>query len=801
MNAAIPQQQQYLSTCPSCEKRIDVTALEPFTKLKCIHCGEMVRVRRNFDHFTIVKQIGEGGMSRVFEAEDETLGRRVALKILNRHYSRDLTRIEQFRHEALITANVTHPNVIKLYSVGYDQGYFYIAMELVGGGSLDGRIKQRGTIEEGEALRVGREVAEGLRAAEKAGLIHRDVKPANILFTESGTAKVVDFGLALFANAGGDQSGEIWATPYYVAPEKVLENKEDFRSDIFSLGATLFHALTGKPPHKADTNSLADLKLIKCRRVALEDSGLHFSDRTLDVVNKMLAFKPEDRSSSYDEAIDDLRLAESLKGRKLLTRGSRRTRVLIGAAAALAAAFSIGWIMRDTGERRANSITAPTDLIQRDIVGQSVAIQSGTQTTAKRFVEAREVLLGGRFTEARALFDGILRDGALQPTLNWARFNAALCAIVTGKKKDAESLMTLIAAEANDLGATGDDELRRFFKKLGAEMNEAFRGGRNIGKKAFGETNEELMGWLALGLAEWHFGDPREGAESLKHFLAGKPTDRSLEWIPRYRVMVEPYLGDIEVVMTLKREMPQTIAEAEAGLSEIRAKREGLKTTGTLAGMLERREERLRHKIGEFRLEEQRTRLAEQAKVRKADLDELVEQTENLPALAPGYDFAAVTAFLRDMRKFDSPEVQSILESKRYLYGRAEEFMRQLATDLNTKGYSGRIDRKEGASMQGLVTGVASGQLRLSISRGVISIPLDTVDPRTLIDMADFFTKQITDSSDYYRRQELMAAFAKVEALHEVAGMQSIAELIAEQLMAESRDFRARWMPVRMSGI
>ena len=87
----------------------------------------------------IVRQIGEGGMSRVFEAEDETLGRRVALKILNRTYSRDAARLEQFRQEALITASITHPNVIKLYSVGYDQGYFYLAMELVGGGSLEQR--------------------------------------------------------------------------------------------------------------------------------------------------------------------------------------------------------------------------------------------------------------------------------------------------------------------------------------------------------------------------------------------------------------------------------------------------------------------------------------------------------------------------------------------------------------------------------------------------------------------------------------------------------------------------------------
>ena len=213
----------------------------------------------------------------VFEAEDETLGRRVALKILNRTYSRDAARLEQFRQEALITASITHPNVITLYSVGYDQGYFYLAMELVGGGSLEQRIRRENKLTEGDALRIGHEVAEGLRAAQHQGLIHRDVKPANILFTETGTAKVVDFGLALFTDRGPDKSAEIWATPYYVAPEKILQNEEDYRSDIFSLGATLFHALTGSPPHQVDTHAIEELRRIKSRRVTLGDSGLRFA--------------------------------------------------------------------------------------------------------------------------------------------------------------------------------------------------------------------------------------------------------------------------------------------------------------------------------------------------------------------------------------------------------------------------------------------------------------------------------------------------------------------------------------------
>ena len=193
---------------------MDVTAFEPYSKVVCPHCGQTARVRRKFDHFVISKQIGEGGMSRVFESADQLLGRKAALKILNRHYSRDGARMAQFEREAQLTAAVTHPNVVKVYSVGRDQGNFYIAMELVAGGSLDQRIADKGHLDEREALRVGRAVAEGLRAAYREGLIHRDVKPANILFTEDDTPKIVDFGLALFHERDVDDSGEIWATPY-----------------------------------------------------------------------------------------------------------------------------------------------------------------------------------------------------------------------------------------------------------------------------------------------------------------------------------------------------------------------------------------------------------------------------------------------------------------------------------------------------------------------------------------------------------------------------------------------------------
>jgi len=751
----------------------------------------MVRVRRKFDHFIIIKQIGEGGMSRVFEAEDETLGRRVALKILNREFSRNEERIEQFRREALITANVNHPNVIKLYTVGYDQGYFYIAMELVGGGSLEHRIRQRGTLPEAEVLRIGHEVAEGLRAAQRVGLVHRDVKPANILFTETGTAKVVDFGLALFIERDVDESGEIWATPYYVAPEKVIENREDHRSDIFSLGGTMYHALTGKPPHKANTNSIAELRVIKCRRVTLEESGLHFGSRTQHVVNRMMAFKPEDRFANYDEVIEELRFAEGLVGRSLLRRGSRRRRVAIGAAAALIAAFAVGWVLRNTRERRVHSITAEPAIIEKNLTGDGVTLQAGAQSTADRFIHAREILLQGKFDEAQRLFDDILKSGARQPTLNWARFNAGLCAIVTGKKDEAAGMFRLIAEESSVPATTGTTDLSSFFARLGRAMTAKLNREPGAPKPDFAKENEEVMGWLALGLAEWHYGRPVEGAKSISTFLAGKPADKKLEWVPRYRVLVEPYMHDIEIVRRIEKD-PATIEEAEAALAEVRKARESLLASGNIP-FLNKLENDFNKAIAKFKLEAQSAEMAAADARRKREVAQLGDISSTLPSLMQGYDFSGAIQVLQDI-KFETPEAQAALEGRRYLYSKAQEFVNQLLADINGKGFRGRLNRREAGTLEGLATSADMKQLRLSIDRGVIAVPLDTITPGSLIDMAHAFCAQITDSTDYYRRQELMAAFARVQGLEDAA-------TIAAQLMEENREFRTRWMQVLLGGI
>lgn len=789
-----------------CQRQIDVTSLEPFTKLKCPFCGQMVRVRRRFDQFMIIRQIGEGGMSRVFEAEDETLGRRVALKILNRQYSRDSVRLEQFRREAHITANVTHPNVIKLYSVGYDQGYFYIAMELVGGGSLEQRIRREGHLKEAEALRIGREVAEGLRAAQQLTLIHRDVKPANILFTETGTAKVVDFGLALFVDRGGDDSGEMWATPYYVAPEKVIDNKEDYRSDIFSLGATLYHAMTGNPPHKADSSAIEDLRRIKCKRVTLGESGLRFSPRTEHVINGMLSFSPEDRFANYAEVVDEMRLAEGLLDRGSVRRRlfSRRARLIGSIAAAIIFAYGMGWLLREGGERRNARAIQLATANERELDGSGVTLtadKANKKTISERFTEARQAMLEDRqFANAEHKFTKLLESKeVLQPTANWARFNAALCSIMLDKKKDAADHFAHLATTPDLNG------LAPFFAKIKDRMAQNLGLGTPLSSLGYQTTNEEILGYLLHGLAEWHFGDALLGAQELEYFQKHLPDTRqppadasapTLDWLSLYTTLVDRYTPDFPLVRTaLQPRSSANISELRSALAEVQQTRKQFKTSGAFLSMIKEWESGLQREISRMTLEDQQRQMQLDKKRRLSDLALLTEVNAVVPSLVQGYDYTRAIDMLTGT-PLETADVRTALDGRLYLYTQSRDFIRQLTTDLATTGWTGTITRREGGQLTGRITSNTAGTtISVSLDRGTLSLPLASLTPDSLVEIAQAFGAQATDSTDYYRRQENTAAFARLN------GLTQLSTTIAAQLMEENASFRMRWMKVMAAGI
>ncbi len=305
---ALEEQGAVLEHCQKCNALLDVSGCTPLTETTCPSCGGMIKVLREFHHFVLLSKLGQGGSGTVYRAFDETLERDVALKLLRNQYTRDQAYIDALEREAMITASINHPHVVNVYSTGSKNGYFFIAMEIVSGGSLAQNIDREVQSEE-KVLSIGIQVAEGLRAAYVRGLLHRDVKPGNILFADRESVKVADFGLAIPVSHANDDADELWGTPDYIAPEKLLRRGEDLRSDIYSLGCTLFHCLAGAPP--VDTTTVMRLLEHEVVQPApnIQEVAPHISGSTAFVLKRSLEINPDDRYQSYDELIEHLEYA------------------------------------------------------------------------------------------------------------------------------------------------------------------------------------------------------------------------------------------------------------------------------------------------------------------------------------------------------------------------------------------------------------------------------------------------------------------------------------------------------------
>src|SRR5688572_30691116 len=315
--------------CPACGSLLDVSGAQIFAERTCPVCGTPINVRRKFGHYELMSVVGSGGQGVVYRAVDNNLNRLVALKLLRTEYSMDPDFVRQFEHEARLTASINHPNVVRVYSFGADEGHVYLAMELVDNGTMDDLMEKLGRIPEARALQIGIEVAQGLRAGHEKGLIHRDVKPGNVLFANDGTAKVVDYGLAMFFEQAAMASGEIWGTPYYLSPERLNKSPEDFRSDLYSLGAALFHAIAGRPPFEAEDASHVALKHLRSQAVSLQTFAPGACNATTYAINRTLAKNPAERQQSYDEFIEQLQFAREEALAKAAGRGRQQNSRLV----------------------------------------------------------------------------------------------------------------------------------------------------------------------------------------------------------------------------------------------------------------------------------------------------------------------------------------------------------------------------------------------------------------------------------------------------------------------------------------
>jgi tRNA A-37 threonylcarbamoyl transferase component Bud32 len=205
------------------------------------------------DRYELGPVLGQGGMARVYQGTDRTLERTVAIKILAEPYSRDSEFVQRFRREAQAAARLNHPNIVSVHDSGSDDGTHFIVMELVEGESLGARLKREGPLAPVEATRIGVAITRALAAAHERGVIHRDMKPSNVMLTEDGGVKVVDFGIARASGAEEiTRSGLVLGSALYVSPEQAQGASGDERSDLYALGCVLYQMLTGRPPFMAD---------------------------------------------------------------------------------------------------------------------------------------------------------------------------------------------------------------------------------------------------------------------------------------------------------------------------------------------------------------------------------------------------------------------------------------------------------------------------------------------------------------------------------------------------------------------
>jgi serine/threonine protein kinase len=263
--------------------------------------GELIAGR-----YELEKLVGSGGMSNVFRAHDRLLERTVALKILHEQYTRDDDYVERFRHEARAVAQLAHPNIVTVIDRGEQEGRQFIVFEYVDGENLK-ELSNRGPLDAREAIRLALQIARALAFAHERGLVHRDVKPQNVLLNEDGQAKVTDFGIARSLDVHGmTQTGTVLGTSDYIAPEQARGQKVDPKTDIYSLGVVLYELLSGEVPFSGDNFVAVAMRHVNEPAPSVLDRRPDCPPRLDLAIQRAMSKDPEDRFESMGDFVVEL---------------------------------------------------------------------------------------------------------------------------------------------------------------------------------------------------------------------------------------------------------------------------------------------------------------------------------------------------------------------------------------------------------------------------------------------------------------------------------------------------------------
>ena len=271
--------------------------------------------------FRVLRLLGKGAMGEVFEGVDEQLGRRVALKILGAKHRESTEFKTRFLREGRALAAMNHANIVQIYAIGEHERRPFLAMEFLDGEDLGQMIKRAGPLHPGDAAEIIRQSAVGLAEAQRAGVVHRDVKPSNLVITQAGVVKVTDFGLAkaLQEDLSITATGVFVGTPDYLAPEQAMGDEVDARADVYALGCSLFHMCSGHPPFRKggqDDHYTAGVRRhLKAERPQLKLEIAGFDEELSDLCRRMMSRRPDVRPT-FDELIQKLgEISRRLGGR------------------------------------------------------------------------------------------------------------------------------------------------------------------------------------------------------------------------------------------------------------------------------------------------------------------------------------------------------------------------------------------------------------------------------------------------------------------------------------------------------
>ena len=576
--------------CFACGNPMTVATLPPYSRVACPSCGEENRIKKQFGPYTVTKRHAIGGMSSVFAGIDKTLNREVALKILSEAYSKDEKRIASFEDEARLTASFSHPHVVKIFTTGRAFGLFYIAMEFVPGGHLEHRIYEQGKLTEAEVLPLAIQIAEGLKGAQSAGLIHRDIKPGNILFDAAGNAKIVDFGLALVTKGGEAKADEIWATPYYVPPETIEGGVEDFRSDIYAFGATLYHALAGLPSCIEDSMDTKLLRIAKTKVIPLKRVAPQVSYETCAIVDRAMSYDPRNRFRSYDEMIIALNaaikaqenggsnhtsVAQAYAILRIQLRAKKKRVIKIIIMSVVLTLLVIILTLKIINSNGSNSPATVTEAGYKDVDGADV-----NKEIINHYRIAKDLMRVGKLRESEEAFIKIFLNSKVEePTRSWAGLDGVTAALLDGRISDANrnaiAVADHIAARASKLPPS-------FATVLAPTLRSLYRPRfQDVKKISLDKSdNEYLMAFMISGLKNWEQGGIEQAVPFFNKILSDVDVNDTgpIAW---YRKVAEDYLSDLKLLKSsAMSSIPSTPKQCRIAIEELEGSLLLLKTRG-----------------------------------------------------------------------------------------------------------------------------------------------------------------------------------------------------------------------------